>query len=35
MCEKAVNAYLPTLEFVPYWFVPSKMLEKLDEVCIF
>ena len=31
MCVKAVDSYLLTLKFVPYWFVMSKMLEKLDN----
>ena len=31
MCDKAVNAFLPTLRFVPDRFVTYKMLEKLDD----
>ena len=31
MCVKAVDSYLLTLKFVLYWFVMSKMLEKLDN----
>ena len=31
MCDKAVNVFLPTLRFVPDWFVSYKMLEKLDD----
>ena len=29
MCDKAVDACLPALQFVPDWFVTNKMLEKL------
>ena len=32
MCDKPVDAFLPTLNFVPDWFVTSKMLEQLDNV---
>ena len=32
MCDKAIDAFLSTLKFVPYWFVMNKMLEKLDNV---
>ena len=34
MCDKAVNAYLPVLKFVPDWFVINEMLETLDY-CVF
>ena len=30
MRNKAVDAFLPTLKFVPDWFLASKMIEKLD-----
>ena len=29
MRNKAVDAFLPTLKFVPDWFLASKMIEKL------
>ena len=29
MCEKAVNAYLLALRFVPDWFATSKMLKMI------
>ena len=29
MCNKAIDNFLPTLKFVPDWFVTSKILEKL------
>ena len=32
MYDKAVNACLPVLKFVPDCFVMNKMLEKLDVV---
>ena len=32
MCDKAVDPCLPTLKFVPVWFVTNKMLEKLDNI---
>ena len=32
MCDKAVDAFLPKLKFVPDWFVTNKTLEKLDDV---
>ena len=32
VCDKAVDDFLPTLKFVPDWFVKNKMLEKLDDV---
>ena len=32
MCCKAVDAFLPTLKFVPDWFVTSKMIKKLDDL---
>ena len=28
MCDKATDACLPALKFVPNWFVTNKMLEK-------
>ena len=31
MCAKAINAFLPTLKFVPYWFITSKIIKKLDD----
>ena len=31
MCFKAVDSYLLALKFVCYWFVTSKMIEKLDS----
>ena len=31
MCDKAVDALLPILKFVPDWFVIDKMLEKLYD----
>ena len=31
VCDKAVDAYLLTLKFVPDWFDTKKMLEKLDN----
>ena len=34
MRDKAVNAYLPVLKFVPDWFVINEMLETLDY-CVF
>ena len=30
LCDKAVDAFLPALKFVPDCFVTNKMLEKLD-----
>ena len=30
-CNKAVDTFLPTLEFIPDWFVTSKMIKKLDD----
>ena len=29
MCDKAVDHCLAALESVPYWFVTSKMIEKI------
>ena len=29
MCDEAVDDFLPTLNFVPDWFVTSKMIKKL------
>ena len=34
MRDKAVDANLPTLKFVPDWFVTNKILEKLDDVAV-
>ena len=31
MYDKAVDACLPALKFVPGWFVTNKMLVKLDD----
>ena len=31
MCDKAADAFRPTLKFLPDWFVTSKMKEKLDD----
>ena len=31
MCEKAVDAYLPALEYVLYWSVTPRMLEIIDN----
>ena len=30
-CNKAVDTFLPTLEFVPDWFVTSKMIKELYD----
>lgn len=35
MCEKAVNANLPTSKFVPDWFLTPKILEDLDNIAFF
>ena len=32
MCGKAVDACLPTLKFVPDWFITNKILEKVDNL---
>ena len=32
MCDKAVDAFLPTLIFFPDWFVTFKLIKKLDDV---
>ena len=32
MCDKAVDAFLPTLKYVFDWFITNKMLEKLYVV---
>ena len=32
MCDKAFDACLADLKFVPDWFVTTEMLEKLDNV---
>ena len=32
MCDRAVDAFLPTLTLVPDWFSTSTMLEKVDNV---
>ena len=34
MCHKAPDNFLPTLKFVPDWFVTKKMPEKLDNVVL-
>ena len=31
MCDKAVDDYLSVFEFIPDWFVITKMLEKLGN----
>ena len=31
-CDKAVNACLPALKFVPDWIFTNKMLQKLDDL---
>ena len=31
MCNKAFDAFLSTLKFVPDWFVTRKMIKKLDN----
>ena len=31
MCYKTVNAFLVTLQFVPDWFVASKVNKKIDD----
>ena len=33
--EKAVDACLPALKFVPHWFVAPKMLEYTDNAVLF
>ena len=35
MCDKAVDACLPALKFIPDWFFINKMLEKLDDIIFF
>ena len=35
MSEKAVDACLPGLKFIPVWFVAPKMLEDLDNAVLF
>ena len=32
MCGKAVDAFPPTLKFVPDWFLTRKMIKKLDDL---
>ena len=32
MFDKAVDAFLPTLKFVPDWFVTNEMFKNLDDV---
>ena len=32
MWDKAFDAFLPALKFVPHCFVTSKMIKKLDDV---
>ena len=29
MCDKAVDSFLPTLKFVPYWFVSNEIIKKV------
>ena len=29
MCDKAVDNFLPTLKFVPYWFVSNEIIKKV------
>ena len=31
MCDKAVDAFLSTLKFLPDCFITSKMIKKLDD----
>ena len=31
MYDKAIDSFLPTLKFVPDWFVTSKIIKKLDD----
>ena len=31
VCDKAVDAFLPALKFVPSWFVTTKIIEKPDN----
>ena len=31
MCDKTVDAFLPTLKFVRDWFVTTKMIKNLDH----
>ena len=31
MCDKAVDGFLPTLIFVPDWFVITKMIKKINS----
>ena len=31
MCDKAVNDLVAALKFISYWFVTSKVLEKLGN----
>ena len=35
MCDKPVDAFLPTLKLVPDWFSTSAMLEKVDNIVFF
>ena len=32
ICDKAVDACLPTLKVVPDWFVTNEMYEKRDDI---
>ena len=32
MCDKAFDAFLPTLKFVPDWFVISNIIKNLEEM---
>ena len=34
MCNKAVDSYLPTLKFIPDWFVISEMIEKANDAVL-
>ena len=34
MCDKAVDDFLPTLNFLPDWFVTSKMLKRISA-CLY
>ena len=31
MCDKTVDSFLPTLKFVPDWFVISNIIKKLKD----
>ena len=34
MCDEAVDDFLPTLTFVPDWFVTSKKIKKLSTALL-